>query len=219
MKIERVDEKTVKCYLSVEELEAYQIDYKDFLTRTPKAKEVVQEIIEQAAVEVGYRPPQFAFDLQIMMLPDKGMVLTFSEKDPLESKEGKAFLDYLREVQKTLSGKNTETKQEPQKKKDEEIYKPEKAVFAFETIEDILRMVGVLPRGLRVDSALYKMEDTYYLLLQKGGASYDKYSRICICAMEYGEIFGANEDGMLYLQEHGQCLVEEKVLNKFQKCL
>lgn len=69
MKIEHVDDKTVKCFLSNEELEEYEIDYKDFVTRSEKAREVVQEIIEQATEEVGYKPPKFAFDLQIMMMP------------------------------------------------------------------------------------------------------------------------------------------------------
>ena len=51
-----------------------------------KAKEVVQEIIEQAEEEVGYKPPKYAFDLQIMMVPDEGLMLVFSEKEPLENK-------------------------------------------------------------------------------------------------------------------------------------
>ena len=85
MKIERIDDKTVKCFLSNEELEEYDIDYKDFVTRSDKAKEVVQEIIEQAEEEVGYKPPKYAFDLQIMMLPDEGLVLVLSEKEPLEN--------------------------------------------------------------------------------------------------------------------------------------
>ena len=44
MKIERVDDKTVKFYISNEELEEFEIDYKDFIMRSEKAKEVVQEI-------------------------------------------------------------------------------------------------------------------------------------------------------------------------------
>ena len=39
MKIERIDDKTVKCFLSNEELEEYEIDYKDFVTRSDKAKQ------------------------------------------------------------------------------------------------------------------------------------------------------------------------------------
>ena len=44
MRIERVDEKTVKCFLSNEELEEYDIDYKDFILRSDKAREIVQEM-------------------------------------------------------------------------------------------------------------------------------------------------------------------------------
>ena len=73
MRIERVDDRTVRCFLSNEELEEYDIDYKDFVTRSERAKEIVQEIIEQATEEVGYKPPKFAFDLQIMMVPDEGL--------------------------------------------------------------------------------------------------------------------------------------------------
>ena len=60
MKIERVDEKTVKCFLSNEELEEYQIDYKDFELRSEKAKQVVHDIILQAEEQVGYKPPAYA---------------------------------------------------------------------------------------------------------------------------------------------------------------
>jgi len=42
MKIERIDDKTVKCYISNEELEEFDITYKDFILRSEKAKEVVE---------------------------------------------------------------------------------------------------------------------------------------------------------------------------------
>ena len=80
MRIERIDERTVKCFLSNEELEEYNISYRDFVLRSDKAREVVEDIIEHAEEEVGYQPPRFAFDLQIMMLPDQGMILTFSDR-------------------------------------------------------------------------------------------------------------------------------------------
>lgn len=108
MKIERIDDKTVKCFLSNEELEEYDIDYKDFVTRSDKAKEVVQEIIEQAEEEVGYKPPKYAFDLQIMMLPDEGLMLVFSEKEPLENKNGAQLLQALQEMKRVFEEKKAE---------------------------------------------------------------------------------------------------------------
>ena len=101
MRIERVDEKTVKCFLSNEEMEEYEIDYKDFIMRSDKAREVVQDIIEQAEEEVGYKPPKFAFDLQIMLLPDQGLILTFSDRDA-ETRDTDQFIECLKEMKRIL---------------------------------------------------------------------------------------------------------------------
>ena len=179
MKIERIDDKTVKCFLSNEELEEYEIDYKDFVTRSDKAKEVVQEIIEQAEEEVGYKPPKYAFDLQIMMLPDEGLVLVFSEKEPLENKNGAQLLQALQ--------------------------------------ERVIEYAAVLPANLRINSTLYRMEDgTCYVYVQKGGASYERYSRACIQAMEFAALYAADEQKIRYLEEHGECLIREKALKKLR---
>jgi len=173
MKIERIDDKTVKCFLSNEELEEYEIDYKDFVTRSDKAKEVVQEIIEQAEEEVGYKPPKYAFDLQIMMLPDEGLVLVFSEKEPLENKNGAQLLQALQEMKRVFEEKKAEIgatlgkqakeetennagKNKKAKGKAEEAAKPQFAIFAFRNIGRVIEYAAVLPANLRINSTLYR---------------------------------------------------------------
>lgn len=234
MRIERIDEKTVKCFLSNQELEEYDIDYKDFIMRSDKAREVVQEIIEQAEEEVGYKPPRFAFDLQIMMLPEQGMVLTFSERDPEVSKESDQFIECLKEMKRILqrtreklnqpNGAAGEIAQEPQKEKAEEgkgagkqpVQRPGFAVFVFASIGRVMEYAAVLPGNLQVDSALYEMDGLYYLYLLKGRASYERYSRACIQALEFGNIYAAEEGQALRLKEHGRCLIQEKAVKKLR---
>lgn len=215
MRIERVDEKTVKCFLSNEELEEYEIDYKDFITRSEKAKEVVQEIIEQAAEQVGYKPPKFAFDLQIMMLPDQGMILTFSEKDPLDAKEGEQLLECLQEMKKVLQEKREKLEKNAALEKAPR-RAPEFAIFAFRSVGRVMEYATALPANLRTKSALYAMDDVYYLHLDKGAASYERYSRACVQALEFGCLFAAEQDKLCYLQEHGECLIQEKALKKLR---
>ena len=215
MKIERIDDKTVKCFLSNEELEEYDIDYKDFVTRSDKAKEVVQEIIEQAEEEVGYKPPKYAFDLQIMMLPDEGLVLVFSEKEPLEEKKaeiGATLGKQAKEETENNAGKNKKAKG-----KAEEAAKPQFAIFAFRNIGRVIEYAAILPANLRINSTLYRMEDgTCYVYVQKGGASYERYSRACIQAMEFAALYAADEQKIRYLEEHGECLIREKALKKLR---
>ena len=176
MKIERIDDKTVKCFLSNEELEEYEIDYKDFVVRSEKAKEVVQEIIEQAEEEVGYKPPKYAFDLQIMMVPDEGLMLVFSEKEPLENKNGAQLLQALQEMKRVFEEKKAEIgatlgkqakeetennagKNKKAKGKAEEAAKPQFAIFAFRNIGRVIEYAAVLPANLRINSTLYRMAE------------------------------------------------------------
>ena len=168
MKIERVDEKTVKCFLSNEELEEYDIDYKDFILRSDKAREVVQVIIEQAEEEVGYKPPRFAFDLQIMLLPDQGLILTFSEKDP-DFKDGEQIIECLKEMRQVLektrekmglpsidSGSNNtaaeQTSKQTEKKRGRPVKKvvqrPDFAVFSFSKLTNVMSYAVALPANL-----------------------------------------------------------------------
>lgn len=241
MKIERIDDKTVKCFISNEELEEFEITYKDFITRSEKAKEVVEEIIEQAIEEVGYKPPEFAMDMQIMMMPEKGMVLTLSEKTPEDLQKNPALMDYLREMKKTLEehfGKNAQGNLPPtlndglpgntlsgikaavKKNTGEADVKetklPDFAIFKMDSLRSLSDYARILPKNLRVESCLYAENGEYYLFLQKGGASYKRYSRACIQALEYGVLFGATEDKIVYLDEHAECLIAEKALAKLR---
>lgn len=229
MKIERVDDKTVKCFLSNEELDAYEIDYKDFVMRSEKAKELVQEIVEQAAEEVGYKPPKFAFDLQIMMIPEQGLVLTFSEKDPLDKldeKDGEHLVECLQEMKRILQKskdnleKGKENLQKAVAQKAAEISeapkRPEDSIFAFRNLSRVIEYARILPANLRVKSALYVADDIYYLYMQKGAASYERYSRACIQALEFGGLYSAEPQMVLYLEEHGECLVAEKAVKKLR---
>ena len=238
MKIERVDDKTVKCFLSNEELEEYDIDYKDFIARTEKAREVMQEIIETATEEVGYKPPKFAFDMQIMMMPEQGMVLTLSEKDPIDLNNREQMMSYLKglkdlfqmaqerfeEAGTALKAIEAAPKQpesatgQVQKSAGQhpEGKRAEFAIFRFATMRDLMDYAAVIPTGLRVKSTLYVSEGVYYLTLSKGSASYERYSRACVQALEFSSLYSADEGRILFLQEHGECLIAEGALKKLR---
>lgn len=218
MKIERIDEKTVKCFLSNEELEEYEIDYKDFVMRSEKAREVVQEIIEQAAEEVGYIPPKFAFDLQIMMVADQGLVLTFSDKDP-DLNDSNQLIECLKEMKRILQRTREAAEQIPSQKEGEAkaASRPEEAVFVFSSLSNVMGYAAALPGNLRIESTLYEWEGIYYLHLQKGHAAYERYSRACIQALEFSALYAAEETRILQLKEHGSCLISEKAVKKLRR--
>lgn len=239
MKIERIDDNTIKCYISLEEMEQYQVEYTDFISRTAKAQELMHEIIKQAHDEVGYQPPKLAFEMQIMMVPEQGMVLTFSEKEPFDLNDQskvEAVLNNLMELASKiakskgngvipdfagglLSGmKKPENEQNSKsgKKQVLPINKVEEAVFAFSGLAQLMDYADVIPSNVRVETCLYKMKDMYYLHMKKGRASYEKYSRACVQALEFASLHMAGEGCDELLKEHGECVISEKVLKKLR---
>ena len=213
-------------------MEEYEIDYKDFVMRSEKAKEIVQEIIAQAREEVGYNPSGFAFDLQIMMVPDQGLILVFSDKTP-DLRDGEQLMECLKEMKRILQGSkpgesNPEdaAKQEqasqnskvnkPQKAAQTKLPQPEYAIFSFPTIRALMDYAAVLPTSLRVDSELHQMDGVYYLYVNKGKASYQRFSKACVQALEFGTLYSAEETALVRIKEHGECLISEKAIKKLR---
>ncbi|MBR1478516.1 MAG: adaptor protein MecA [Lachnospiraceae bacterium] len=229
MKIERVDEKTIKCFLTNEELEEYHIDYKDFLLRSDRAKEMVREIVEMAMQEVNFQPPQYAFDLQIMMMPEQGLLLTFSEKDPFEGKDLMQLMEYLKCMRDLLNVAREKiglppigTEQGAQADQAAQIAQnktrkgPEFAIYEFDSIQGIMEYASAVPKTLRVDSALYKFNESYFLIMSKGSASDDRYIKACVQVLEFGSMYSSDTETLDYLREHGECLIAEKALKKLR---
>ena len=79
-----------------------------------------------------------------------------------------------------------------------------------------MNYAAALPANLRVDSELYEMDGLYYLYLGKGHASYERYSRACIQALEFAALYAAEESRILQLKEHGICLIAEKAVRKLR---
>ena len=194
MKIERVDDKTVKCYISNAELQEYDLDYKDFITRSEKAREMVHDIMTQAVEEVGYTPPQYAFDLQIMVVPEQGLVLTFSEKNPEEITEGERLKECLQEMKQVLQKtkaqmglmdqqtgvspdreKTSEQTSVKSKETEEGDSRPQFSIFEFASLERIGQLAAVFSAFRRIRSyaalLLQRLTPSPSLFLFTKGAS------------------------------------------------
>ncbi|MBP5198663.1 MAG: adaptor protein MecA [Lachnospiraceae bacterium] len=225
MRVERIDDKTVKCYLTVNELMEYNINYNDFVTRSSKAREVIREIMVQAHEELGYVPSGMAFDLQIVFSPENGMELTFSEKGPQDftAEQVENALAEMRELltklRKDREGAQNEARQKSKSAKtpdEDEPESPEEAIFAFKKMTDLMDFSAVLPKNIRIATELYELDDTLYLYLAKGGASYDKYSRACLSALEYGVLYGAEPERIEYIKNKGKVIIPDRAINKLR---
>lgn len=54
MTFKRIDESTIRCIVTEEDMEENGLELDDFFTQSDKAQDFLREIVEQASEEVGY---------------------------------------------------------------------------------------------------------------------------------------------------------------------
>ena len=86
MEFIRINDNMIKCLVSDEDLEQYDVSIEDFFTRTENALDFIHEIMKMAEEEVDYKPDGPLTSLQIAPTPDKGLAIFLTEKSQVDLK-------------------------------------------------------------------------------------------------------------------------------------
>lgn len=81
MKFRRIDNETVRCVLTEEDMRENGIEMDDFFKDRDKVRGFLEQLVERAKVEVGYEAKHGMLSLQIVPLPHNAVSITFSEKE------------------------------------------------------------------------------------------------------------------------------------------
>ncbi len=99
MDFRKIDNNTVQCIVSEEEMNAYGFQIEDFFSDQEKSRDFLEQLVERAEEEVGYESKGGMVSMQIMKMPNNDLAITFSERDPHES-----FQNILQNLHQQLSG-------------------------------------------------------------------------------------------------------------------
>ncbi len=99
MDFRRIDNNTVQCILSEEEMNAYGFQVEDLFSNQEKSRDFLERIVEKAEEEVGYESKGGMVSMQIMKMPNNDLAITFSERDP-----GESFQNILQHLHQQLAG-------------------------------------------------------------------------------------------------------------------
>lgn len=80
MKFKRIDVDTVRCIITEDELGENGLQLEDFLQNDGKTESFLRKLISMAETEVGYKVQGGNVSIQVTVLPEHTLALTFSEK-------------------------------------------------------------------------------------------------------------------------------------------
>ncbi len=184
MRVQKVNEHTIRIFISLTELTDRDITMADLFQRSAKTEQLFWELIAQAREEVEFNLDQ-PFWIQATVASNDEFVITIMKQE--EQGEGSGKEKVGRKIPK---GRVTEL------------------VYVFSDFEDLISAVGRLPDFNQLRSSLYEFENEYYLVLNRLGTGKKRLLAEAILD-EYGEIVATTG---VFLSEHGKSLISVKAV-------
>ena len=184
MRVQKVNEHTIRIFISLTELTDRDITMADLFQRSAKTEQLFWELIAQAREEVEFNLDQ-PFWIQATVATNDEFVITIMKQE--DQVEGSVKEKVVRKASK---GRVTEL------------------VYVFADFEDVVSAVGRLPEFPQLRSSLYEFEKEYYLVLNRMGTGKKRLLAEAILD-EYGEIVGTTG---VFLSEHGKGIIALKAV-------
>ncbi|MFI3214166.1 MAG: adaptor protein MecA [Eubacteriales bacterium] len=202
MKFTKIDENTVTCVLSGEEMAAFDINLDDFLEKNKKVKDFMDLIISKAIDEVGYEGEGSAMQLQLQPLPNEGLAITITKGEF-------SLTDVAKMLKEKLGEDATKSLFDMQKKKKE---KSSLFISRFSSLKEI----GVFCKNIKDETLLEtrvlvdESQKIYYFIVEKGDADLEEYAVICRKLGEYAEFESNHYSRLAFLEERNTWLMKEQ---------
>ena len=213
MKYKKINDATVQCIITAEDMLEYGLTLADIFERNEKGEGFLRDIIERAHDEIGYQINGENIAMQITPLKDKGLVVTFTDESPM------GFKDILQHLKDVLQGVSDEVSRQEQEaaREQESVFDENRRMFVFASLYQVMQYTASIPNTLSVKSHLYKEGDVYYLVLEKNRLSYKTFNKISAQGVEFANQIAVSEERMQYLEEHGECLIADRAVSRLRR--
>lgn len=236
MKFRKIDENTISCILSEEDMAENNIALEDFFRDKSKVHDFMDFLIQRAKEEVGFETSGDLFSLQIMPLPKNGLAITLSDsqddntkgiidqiKNTIEHVDDGEIYSPQNDMEQILQGmleeiEHSEQRQKASGKKHSSKKKSntmtKMRVYEFDCMDDLEQFCMMSDLEKNIKSSLYKDETThlYYLVLEKGRLSMKNYDAYCEMAVEFSHFVSNKALTKAYFEEHFVCMIEKKAV-------
>ena len=205
MKIERISENKLKLTLTKDDLAERKIKLEDLITPSEKTQKLFHDIMEQALDEEDFISENTPLMVEAVPSGSDGIMIIVTK---VSNKEKKATVQDLRRWKK--------------KPLDSMAQKEEKnadiLVYSFPTLDDVIGVSLRLAGAFKGESAVYKNENKYFLVLQ--GDTYtaeESTEALEQILREYGQKHISTPLAKYYLLEHGETLIAEQAVKALAK--
>lgn len=234
MKIEKIDDNSIRCTLSSLDLSSRNINLRDMTYGSQAAKRLFNEMMQKAQEEVGFVPDSTPLMIEAIPLQGGSIQLIITKVDDpeeldtrfshftknLSDKNGwisqlasqilEGAHDLMRQMEADKNGQTESETSEASGSEEEQL-----RIFRFQSLERVCEAAEATGALFTGENALYKDEKNrrYYLVLH-AGEDKDSLNRTANLLSEYGEKLRGNALNEAYYEEHMETLIAGDALQK-----
>lgn len=193
MKFRKINESTINCIITQDDLKKHGIDLDDLFDRKKNAVEFIKAIIAKAARSVNFNMKNEYTSMRLSVLPDQSVSLTISQ-DPLETEKIRREADTAVPASASSGA----------------------YLFRFSSLYEMAPVCRILSSATGIASAVYydKKTKTYYLILEKGEEADERFDSSVLSINEFGKMVTCSDRTLRYLKEHSDCIVKSGALRR-----
>ena len=220
MRFKRISTDTVRCIVTQDELKENGLEMDDFLSNNGRTEEFLRKMIALAEQEVGFKVQGGPLTIQVAVLPENKLALTFSEKQVGNLME---ILESLRSAMSNLSNAVNDKTKEKVSKEPVTIAKKNLYMLEFTDLDSLQAFCAGLAddieEQLQMNSELYLLEDenVYCLILRRGEMDEKQVCRIMSASIEFMDAVSAHEGQVAYIREHGKIVLTDHAISQMQR--
>ena len=219
MKIEKISENQIRCTLTKEDLDDRHIKLSELAYGTEKAKDLFREMMRFASTKYGFEADDIPLMIEAVPISSDMIILIITKVDYPEEldtryanfseddNEDDFDFDYDDEEDYDVGPASAPFSAVPTA--DTDI-----GLFRFASLDVLFQAAEALQGIYDHENSLWKKDQQYYIILQRGDYERSAFQRICNILSEYGSQEFIAPGTETYFQEHASALIENDALQR-----
>ena len=213
MKIERISENQLKLTLTKDDLKERDIKLEDLITPSEKTQKLFRDIMEQALDEEDFVSENTPLMVEAVPMGTEGIMIIVTKVNN-KDKKGNTTADLLQQAQETRRWKKKplDTLEHAEEKNSDIL------IYSFPQLDDVISVSLRLDSRFKGESAVYKNDNKYFLVLQGDTYTTEESSEnLELVLKEYGQKHVSTPLAKYYLLEHGETIIADKAVKALAK--
>jgi len=211
MKIEKINENQIKLILNQADLVERNIKLEDLSSPSTRIQNLFRDMMEQAFTECDFMSEGTPLMVEAMPVGMDSIMIIITKIDNTDKFDGIDFFSQSRELRRFK--KKPITPFEP-----EVVNQSDLLIYSFRQLDDIIDLSVRLSDVFHGNSAVYKYNDRYYLILQNDQPTdHVKIETLDMVMGEYGQKHVSSLLSKYYLIEHATPILARNAVKALAK--